>query len=206
MTDGLPMFPLGSVLIPHMLLPLRVFEPRYLTMIEDVRNSGDEFGVVLIERGFEVGGGESRFDVGTVARIIEVSELDGGHLLVLSAGQERIKVDEWLPDDPYPCARVTRLPDHAVDGDSSPQIERLRKDLRTSFGLMSELGYDIGAFESDIAADPIVAGYQGMTLAPLAMIDRQKLLELDDASVRLRRLLELIDGQVELFRRQLAAG
>ena len=61
----LPMFPLGTVLFPHALLPLRVFEPRYRTMTAHVMRGDAEFGVVLIERGSEVGGGDIRFDVGT---------------------------------------------------------------------------------------------------------------------------------------------
>ena len=54
----IPMFPLGSVLFPHMPLPLRLFEPRYLKMLGDLLEQPDpEFGVVLIERGHEVGVG-----------------------------------------------------------------------------------------------------------------------------------------------------
>ena len=64
----MPMFPLGTVLFPHALLPLHVFEPRYRVMTERVLKATREFGVVLIERGSEVGGGDTRFDVGTVAR------------------------------------------------------------------------------------------------------------------------------------------
>ena len=55
----MPMFPLGTVLFPHALLPLRVFEPRYREMTARVLREDGEFGVVLIERGSEVGGGDS---------------------------------------------------------------------------------------------------------------------------------------------------
>ncbi len=66
MADGriMPMFPLGTVLFPYALLPLHVFEPRYRVMIRHVMDSDHEFGVVLIERGSEVGGGDVRFDIG----------------------------------------------------------------------------------------------------------------------------------------------
>jgi Lon protease-like protein len=64
------MFPLGAVLFPYMPLRLRVFEERYLIMLAQLLRSEDaRFGVVLIERGREIGGGEQRFGVGTIAEI-----------------------------------------------------------------------------------------------------------------------------------------
>lgn len=206
MIDAFPMFPLGSVLVPHMLLPLRVFEPRYLEMFADIRAGDEEFGVVLIERGFEVGGGDERFTVGTIARLIEVSEIDGDQLLVLSAGVQRLRVSEWLDDDPYPRAAIERLDDPPPGESMDDEVSELDRSLRRAFGLMAELGYNVGTFETEIARDPVIAGYQGMTLAPLSTMDRQDLLELDDPDVRLRVLLEMITAQIDVFRQQLAAG
>jgi len=60
-----PMFPLGMVHFPGIVLPLRVFEPRYRQLTADCLAGDGEFGVVLIERGWEVGGGDTRFNVGT---------------------------------------------------------------------------------------------------------------------------------------------
>ena len=72
---------LGAV--PARALPLHVFEPRYRALVEDCLAGEPEFGVVLIERGSEVGGGDTRFDVGTVARIVEAAEFpDGRYALV----------------------------------------------------------------------------------------------------------------------------
>lgn len=107
----LAMFPLGSVLFPGLGLPLRVFEPRYREMIADCLDGDRSFGVVLIERGSEVGGGEVRLRVATVARILDVSLQDDGTLGVFSVGTERVEVLEWLPDDPYPVAIVAPLLD-----------------------------------------------------------------------------------------------
>src|SRR3954470_15658223 len=102
----LPMFPLGSVLFPAMPLPLRVFEERYLTMLAHVlQDEPPEFGVVLIERGQEVGGGDIRFDVGTVARISDLQVAEDGVGLVGLGGQ-RFEVLTWAEDDPFPQAEV----------------------------------------------------------------------------------------------------
>jgi Lon protease-like protein len=200
------MFPLGSVLVPHMLLPLRIFEPRYLDMFAEL-GPGDEFGVVLIERGFEVGGDDQRFSVGSIAQVIEISDLDEpGHRLVLSAGTDRIRVVEWLPDDPYPRARVERLSESDPQRAGEAEVGRLRQSLRRAFGLMSELGYDVGTPETDLADDARIAGFQAMILAPLSMMDRQQLLEMEDVDDRLEALQSMLDAQVDVFGQQLASG
>jgi Lon protease-like protein len=94
------MFPLGTVLLPNAHLPLHIFEPRYRALIRDVLAGDGEFGVVLIERGHEVGGGDARFAVGTVARVVQSAELPDGRWLVDAVGTERFRVTEWLPEDP----------------------------------------------------------------------------------------------------------
>ena len=116
MSEGydLPMFPLGAILFPYVVLPLRVFEPRYRVLTHDCLAGNREFGVVLIERGFEVGGGDERFDLGTVARIVQAAETEDGRWGLLTVGSRRIRVDDWLPEDPYPKARVVDLPEDAL--------------------------------------------------------------------------------------------
>ena len=98
------MFPLGTVLLPSGVLPLHVFEPRYRRLAEDCLEGVPEFGVVLIERGSEVGGGDQRTAVGTVARIVEAATFDDGRYALGTVGVRRIRVVRWLEDDPYPRA------------------------------------------------------------------------------------------------------
>src|SRR5438128_11540018 len=105
----MPMFPLGTVLFPHALLPLHVFEPRYRLMTERVLRGDREFGVVLIERGSEVGGGDVRFGTGTVARIVEAAELPDGRWVLVTIGTRRIRVLDWLAEEPYPRAEVSEI-------------------------------------------------------------------------------------------------
>ena len=139
--DALPMFPLGTVLLPGQPLPLQVFEPRYLTMLRDVAAGDGRFGVVLIERGFEVGGGDQRFAVGCVASIEQVRPMGGGRVGLIARGQERIEVARWLPDDPYPLAEAENWPDEVQPAvDLIPllsrrgEIERLAARLARSEG------------------------------------------------------------------------
>src|SRR5436853_5226207 len=123
------MFPLGTVLFPHALLPLRVFEPRYRVMTERVLRAEREFGVVLIERGSEVGGGDTRFDVGTVAQIVRAQQLGDGGYLLATVGIRRLRVVRWLPDDPYPQAEVVDLPDAGPESGAHAARDRARDAL-----------------------------------------------------------------------------
>src|SRR5256885_11623664 len=85
----LPMFPLGTVLFPFAPLPLHIFEPRYRALAQDCVRGNGEFGVVLIERGFEVGGGDTRFGTGTVARMVEAAELPDVRWMLTAVGTRR---------------------------------------------------------------------------------------------------------------------
>src|SRR5688500_3974780 len=105
------MFPLGSVLVPTMVLALQLFEPRYLELARACTTGRPEFGVVLRERGSGVGGGDVRRDVGCSARIVEATELADGRWVMATVGTERIRVTQWLPDAPYPRAEVEPWPD-----------------------------------------------------------------------------------------------
>ncbi len=201
------MFPLSSVLFPNALLPLRVFEPRYLTMIERCLAGDRRFGVVLIERGPEVGGGDQRFDVGTAARILQVGELDGGHLLVLAAGERRIRVAEWLPDDPHPVAMVEPLPDDPGDGQAGPErIRAAARVLRRVLGLAAELGAEVGAADFEVPDEPGKASFQLAALAPLAAVDAQEVLQETSAPQRLGLLTRRLTEVAELLEARLAAG
>src|SRR5262249_13665479 len=106
MAKPMPMFPLGTVLFPHAMLPLHLFEERYRALAETCLRGDGRFGVVLIERGFEVGGGDQRFAVGTVARIVEAAQTPDGRYLLSTVGTERFRVRKWLDDDPFPRADV----------------------------------------------------------------------------------------------------
>ncbi len=117
-TVEMPMFPLGSVLLPGGVLPLHIFEIRYQQLLNTVLETDRRFGVVLISRGSEVGGGEHRTDIGTIAHVDEHQRFDDGRAAVVSSGTARLQVVEWLDDDPYPRAMVRELavePDTAAD-------------------------------------------------------------------------------------------
>jgi Lon protease-like protein len=195
----LPMFPLGAVLLPGAVLPLHVFEPRYRAMVADCLAGEPEFGVVLIERGSEVGGGDVRYDIGTVARIVEMAELPGGRSALMTVGTRRIRVERWLHDDPYPRAEVIDWPE-GDDAGGGPVLDDLVAQLRRVLALQAELGEPAPPETTEVADDPLLATYHAAALAPLGPHDRYRLLAAAEPSERRRLLARMLDDAEAMLR------
>jgi Lon protease-like protein len=192
MAKTLPMFPLGTVLFPHALLPLRVFEARYRAMTEACLTGDGEFGVVLIERGSEVGGGDTRFGVGTVARILEAGRFPDGRYLLATTGTRRLRVRRWLHEEPYPQAEVDLLDEHRPTGDAAEARAEVERGLTQVAELRAQLGEGAPPAELRLDDDPVRASFEAAAAAALGPLDAQRLLELDDAAARLRSLAALL--------------
>jgi uncharacterized protein len=199
MAERLPMFPLGTVLVPGAVLPLHIFEPRYRVLMFDCMRGEPEFGVVLIERGFEVGGADQRFGVGTVARIAEAAELPDGRWVIAAVGTHRVRIAAWLEDDPYPVATVERLADQPWDPAGAEARARAEGQVRRGLALCAELGQPGPDPAIDLADDPVAAAWQLVALAPLGSFDKQRLLEIDDHATRLAALAGLAEEQATML-------
>ncbi|HLF40321.1 MAG TPA: LON peptidase substrate-binding domain-containing protein [Acidimicrobiia bacterium] len=200
------MFPLGTVLLPRAHLPLHIFEERYRALARDCLAGDRSFGVVLIERGQEVGGGDVRFSVGTVARITQAVELPDGRWLLDAVGTERIRILDWLPDEPYPRAEVETL----ADDPAGPEAEDLRAGverlLRQVLALEVELGYPAPAATVTIDADPGRAAFEAALLSPIGPMDTQRLLELCRPEDRLRAVRDCLEDVRDTLARRIAEG
>ncbi|HZQ84614.1 MAG TPA: LON peptidase substrate-binding domain-containing protein [Acidimicrobiales bacterium] len=193
------MFPLGTVLFPHAPLPLHIFEPRYRTLVQECIAGDGEFGVVLIERGFEVGGGDTRFGTGTVARLVEAAELPDGRWVITTVGTRRVRVATWLPDDPYPVAEVEDLPDLAVEeGDADP-LARAEQAVRRALAYKAELGEPAVPATVTLDDEPIRRACQLAAIAPLGPVDHQRLLESTSANALLEGLAEMAEDAATLL-------
>ncbi len=200
------MFPLGTVLFPMGILPLHVFEPRYRTMTRDCLAGEPEFGVVLIERGHEVGGGDMRTDVGTVARIVEAVELTDGRFVLGTVGVRRIRVAEWLPDDPYPRADVVNFPDPPAGPAAEATYGQVLAVLRKVLALTAELGESVTEATVELADDPLVGSFQASAVAPLGPVDKQLLLATETPDDRLEVLHRLLVDEASVLERRLQLG
>jgi Lon protease-like protein len=192
----LPMFPLSAVLFPHASMPLHVFEPRYRALLRDCLADDARFGIVLIDRGSEVGGGDVRCSLGTRGVITRASELPDGRWLLEIEGESRITVDEWLPDDPYPVALVSEAASAHDAGDAAPLVGAAAQRVRRARAVLAEQG---GApalapgLALDGGGDAEVASWQLCAAAPLNAYDAQRLLAADGAPVRLQLLAALME-------------
>ena len=201
----LAMFPLSTVLFPHMRMPLHVFEPRYRALVADCLAGDGRFGVVLIARGSEVGGGDQRVGLGTVARIETAEPLPDGRWYLVVVGLGLVRVTRWLQDDPYPRAEVE---DCTVMGaEESEALARAEAELRRVRALLSELG-DAPAMPGalSLGETPDEVAWGLCAHAPVTAFDRQRLLEAPGPEARLTLLVELVRAVGDDLRRLLAGG
>jgi len=192
------MFPLGSVLFPHVLIPLRVFEPRYLMMVGrllDEDEPGFEFGVVLIERGPEAGGGDQRASVGTMARLVSAAP-GADDLIIVGVGTRRFTVERWVDEDPYPRAEVSLLPDLEWSEALAPLRAEAEAVVRRVIARVAEPQSDAGIELSD---DPVAAVWQLAAIAPLGEYDRYTLLRSTSMGGLLRQMIDLTLEAEELW-------
>jgi len=186
------MLPLGTVLLPSGFLPLHLFEERYRAMIVDLLEGDREFGVVLIRRGSEVGGGDQRCDVGTRARVLEARQAPDSRWSVAAVGLQRLRVQRWLPDDPYPWAEVRPMPDAPGPPVDEASYRRVEDALRRLLAGLVELDEPAVDLSFEVADDPGLGSLQLAALAPITAHDRQEVLECDRADGRLALLTQLL--------------
>lgn len=177
----LPLFPLSTVLFPQGVLPLRIFEPRYVDMIGRCMREGDTFGVVLIHSGAEVGDVGETAGVGTSARIIDFNNLPGGLLGVTCRGERKFRVLErsQRPDGLYVGEVEYLEPETRV---AVPQKYRALVDLLRK--MLPAFGEPYASMPADFA-DASWVGSRLAELMPVSLADKLKLLQLDDPIARL---------------------
>jgi Lon protease-like protein len=190
----MPMFPLGSVLMPAMPLNLRIFEERYLKLLGDLLGEETpEFGVVLIERGQEVGGGEKRMGVGTIATVNEIGTTDEFYGLQ-SVGSRRFRVNAWLPDDPYPVADIDFLPDLIWDDSLMPARVHLETKVRRLLAFASEFGDLQYGADVQFSDDPMEACWQLAGVLPVGQLDQLDLLQSQSAEDLIAQTNEIVNA------------
>jgi uncharacterized protein len=195
-----PMFPLEVALLPDDDLPLRIFEPRYSQLVTDCLGADDPvFGVVLIAAGREVGGGDERYQVGALARIVEHRGYGAGRFTLRCRVGERIRIREWLPDDPYPRAIVEPWPDESGDVVTDAQIGELEDRVMNLFERITAARdaqlppRDMLFAGVALASDPGKRLYALASQVPMGPADRYAILAAPSAAARRQALSEALD-------------
>jgi Lon protease-like protein len=196
-TARLPLFPLGTVLFPGLLLPLHVFEERYRRMVRDLLELPDHrrrFAVVAIREGREVGadGVRALHAVGCVARVRRVDPYDDGRYDLVSVGEQRFRLADVDDSLPYLCADVELLDEPAGSGPSglATAVRRQFETYRRALG---------GEAVDDLPDDPGLLAYLVAATAVLDLDDKQRLLEAPDLTARLGRELRLLRRETALL-------
>jgi uncharacterized protein len=195
----LPLFPLGTVLVPGAQLPLQVFEPRYVQLIQDLLTSPDppQFGVVAIRHGHEVGAQAARdlHEVGCVARVRRAAAVGDGRYVLIAVGAERFRLERVVADagTAYLTGEVTLLDERPGTGDLAGLAAALREEL-------GRYCVVVGATSSPWPDDPSELSYAVGAAMGLDLGERQALLAVPDIAGRLRRARDLVRRELALAR------
>ncbi len=223
MPTQLPLFPLGTVLVPGELLPLRVFEPRYRALLADLMRQRDEggrpaFGVIAIRQGLEVGRERLRalYGVGCVAEILEVQPEPDGSSDLLAVGRQRFRLLDLDAEagTPYLTGLVEwcEEPVTAVQPELVQRVQDAFDAYCHQLGLFvagseatdGEPGGQITGGASEVLGgtareDPTMLSYLVTGSMALHLPERQALLAAPDAGSRLRGALRLLRRELTLF-------
>ncbi len=187
----LPVFPLSTVLYPHALLPLRIFETRYVDMVSDCLKNGSGFGVCLIKQGQETGAAAHCFALGTCAEIIDWTQCDDGLLGIMVTGTRRFRVlDKTVRKDKLIVGEVEWL-DEAHEGVELPGLEIIKQVYTDILD-----NYDTPYSQDKADASAAVACYRLADLLPIDMMIKQHILEAPDLQTRIEILLAVLKNAV----------
>ena len=198
----LPLFPLGTVLFPGLVLPLRVFEERYRALVRTLLQQPDPaqrtFGVVAIRHGSEVGQADPQlYDVGCTAEIREVTEHRDGSFDLVTVGRRRYAIATLVPaTTPYAQASVTYLAEEA-----GPDADALAPRVLAAFRLYLATLRGEPASAEQLPEDPLVLSHVVAATAALSLAERQALLAASDTAVRLGEELRLLQRERQLLSR-----
>jgi Lon protease-like protein len=202
--EALPLFPLGTVLFPGLVMPLHVFEERYRRLVRHLMDLPDgtprEFGVVAIRRGWEVDAGNqavSLYDVGCMAEVRQITEHPDGRYDIVTVGRRRFQITHMVPaQTPYLQAAVRFLP----EAPGSDEADLLGPRVLAAFRIYLRLIRTDTDLSEQLPDDPQVLSHLVAATASLTVADRQQLLATPDTASRLRAELSLLHREIGLLR------
>lgn len=203
MRQKLALFPLGTVLYPGLVLPLHIFEDRYKQLARDLLDGPDprRFGVVAIREGRETGvdGVSSLFEVGCVATVRDLTEVDDGEYELVAVGTDRFTLHGVDESRPYLTGDVELLPDLA--GDEASAARAAQSVQRAFRGYLNTLA-DRGAATitvPDLPDEPVLLSYLVAASMIIELPVRQALLAQPDAAARLAAERTLLARETALL-------
>lgn len=201
----LPLFPLGTVLMPGARLPLQVFEHRYLAMLRDLIADPDDvlpFGVIAIRAGVEVGADQARdlYEIGCTAVLDQLAPIGENQYALVATGDRRFRLDgiDHTSGTPYLTGEVTWLDEPGGDASRlDAAATRVRQLLQTYWEALGVTDLD----RSDLEDDPHELSYQVDQVMVLDVADRFQLLAAASTEDRLGLAIRLLTRERELVAR-----
>ncbi|MEM7035080.1 MAG: LON peptidase substrate-binding domain-containing protein [Chloroflexota bacterium] len=202
---SLPLFPLGTVLYPGMVLPLKIFEARYKAMINHCVDEKRDFGVVLIAQGKEVGETADPHTIGTIAKIIQVQHLnEAGEMAIYTVGTDRFKIwDHVVSPDGYMVGTLSKLD---TVGSEMPTAVEMVSEARDALTAFLRLNYDsdneiFQELEKKLSTDPEALSYQIAAMLNIDLKTKQDLLEMEQSADRLQKELQILNAEIAALKR-----
>ena len=207
MTSHISLFPLNTILVPGLVLPLHIFEPRYRLMVQELLEIPDEdereFGVVSIRDGHDVTtlGIDALHPIGISAIMREVTPSEDGRYDIVTTGARRFTVKAVDTSSPLLSADVEWLPEPVPV--ESAELSLLTKSTLSEFAayraaLSGELNSNVSIFE-ELPKDPVVVGYLLTAAILLPTEERQALLGAETAESRLELVRTLLRRETSLI-------
>jgi uncharacterized protein len=199
MTDLLPLFPLGTVLYPGMVLPLHIFEERYRQLMRDLldRPEPREFGVIAIREGRETGvdGVTSLYDVGCIAELRTADEHEDGTFEIVTVGTQRFRLGRLEQGAAYLQAEIEPIPD-APDATATGGVQL---SFRTYLDALVEQGGATVRIQ-ELPAEPVLLSYVIAAAMIVELPEHQALLAAPDAASRLAAERTLLARETAMLR------
>ena len=207
-SERLPLFPLRTVLVPGLVLPLTVFEPRYVALVRDLMALPEEqraFGVVAIRSGRDTGTAHDAaalHAVGCTAVVREVTETGDDTYEVVTSGAVRFRLEglDEAAGTPYLTGLVSALAEPAGEGVDAAGLSALAASVAEGWtAYRDQLGIAAAGLPGGIPAEPAVLSYLVAAGMVLDLPERQRLLEVPDTATRLRRERHLLAREAVLI-------
>jgi ATP-dependent Lon protease len=198
--QALPVLPLKeTVTYPDALTPLAVGQPRSTRLVNDVL-SGERTLVMVASRDptVEEPGPDDLYDVGVAGVVARMIKVPDGTMRILVQGTQRVRIDEYIAEEPYLVARISELPDVV---EASPELDALARNVQNTFSqiiegipyLPEELQLAVANVDDPSALCHLIAGAMRISTE-----EKQELLEEVDVAKRLRRLSEILARELEV--------
>jgi len=204
MTETVPLFPLGTVLFPGLLLPLHIFEDRYRQLVRDLTDGPEprRFGVIAIRHGRETGvdGIQALHEIGCTATLRQIKPLEDGRYDVVTVGTQRFRLVGLDGSKPYLQGQVDVLAEETGDeADAARAVRVVRDGFRAYLSALGERGVtQISAPE--LPEDPVTLSYLVAASMIIDLSDRQALLAEPDALHRLTAERALLSRELTMLR------